>query len=178
MPYVLSDLIILSYLFFFQAEDGIRDIGVTGVQTCALPICGVELERGLGGDDGVGAVVRRGGQGVRRLALRVGQRQRPADQRDPKHDGEGGEGRAQRTRGEAPEAQACHRLITSSTIRPSARWMTRSASSAARGSWVTITIVWPSSSTASRMRVRTSLPDLESRLPVGSSASRTVGSVM
>src|SRR3712207_4168655 len=26
--------------FFFQAEDGIRDIGVTGVQTCALPIFG------------------------------------------------------------------------------------------------------------------------------------------
>src|SRR3712207_7126706 len=26
------------YVFFFQAEDGIRDIGVTGVQTCALPI--------------------------------------------------------------------------------------------------------------------------------------------
>src|SRR3712207_7080618 len=24
--------------FLFQAEDGIRDIGVTGVQTCALPI--------------------------------------------------------------------------------------------------------------------------------------------
>src|SRR3712207_7336501 len=29
----------MSYVFFFfQAEDGIRDIGVTGVQTCALPI--------------------------------------------------------------------------------------------------------------------------------------------
>ena len=27
------------FFFFFQAEDGIRDIGVTGVQTCALPIC-------------------------------------------------------------------------------------------------------------------------------------------
>src|ERR1035437_6147862 len=27
-------------LFLFQAEDGIRDSGVTGVQTCALPICG------------------------------------------------------------------------------------------------------------------------------------------
>src|SRR6266566_533126 len=27
------------YLFFFQAEDGIRDYKVTGVQTCALPIC-------------------------------------------------------------------------------------------------------------------------------------------
>src|SRR5260370_25587126 len=25
--------------FFFQAEDGIRDSSVTGVQTCALPIC-------------------------------------------------------------------------------------------------------------------------------------------
>src|SRR5690606_10927101 len=28
--------------FFFQAEDGIRDFHVTGVQTCALPIFGVE----------------------------------------------------------------------------------------------------------------------------------------
>ena len=28
-------------LFFFQAEDGIRDDLVTGVQTCALPISGV-----------------------------------------------------------------------------------------------------------------------------------------
>src|SRR5476649_1582228 len=27
-----------SDIFFFQAEDGIRDHGVTGVQTCALPI--------------------------------------------------------------------------------------------------------------------------------------------
>src|SRR2546429_1522302 len=27
-------------VFFFQAEDGIRDVAVTGVQTCALPICG------------------------------------------------------------------------------------------------------------------------------------------
>src|SRR5438046_3969953 len=26
-------------VFFFQAEDGIRDWSVTGVQTCALPIC-------------------------------------------------------------------------------------------------------------------------------------------
>src|SRR3712207_7126763 len=35
-----------SYVFFFfQAEDGIRDIGVTGVQTCALPIF---PERGIG----------------------------------------------------------------------------------------------------------------------------------
>src|SRR3712207_4156082 len=30
--------ILHKFLFFFQAEDGIRDIGVTGVQTSALPI--------------------------------------------------------------------------------------------------------------------------------------------
>src|SRR5690606_39733081 len=30
--------ILFSFLFFFQAEDGIRDFHVTGVQTCALPI--------------------------------------------------------------------------------------------------------------------------------------------
>src|SRR3712207_4479505 len=35
--------------FFFQAEDGIRDIGVTGVQTCALPIFMPKIEV----DDGV-----------------------------------------------------------------------------------------------------------------------------
>src|SRR5690349_24579711 len=44
--------------FFFQAEDGIRDLYVTGVQTCALPICrprpplhavdGPEITRGVG----------------------------------------------------------------------------------------------------------------------------------
>src|SRR2546429_804697 len=28
----------LQTFFFFQAEDGIRDVAVTGVQTCALPI--------------------------------------------------------------------------------------------------------------------------------------------
>src|SRR2546429_3698322 len=31
---------VVIYFFFFQAEDGIRDVAVTGVQTCALPICG------------------------------------------------------------------------------------------------------------------------------------------
>src|SRR2546430_8934145 len=32
-------LVFLHFFFFFQAEDGIRDLTVTGVQTCALPIC-------------------------------------------------------------------------------------------------------------------------------------------
>src|SRR5258708_8695771 len=31
------------FFFFFQAEDGIRDDLVTGVQTCALPICDLSL---------------------------------------------------------------------------------------------------------------------------------------
>src|SRR5207249_11337043 len=51
------------FVFFFQAEDGIRDRNVTGVQTCALPISfeglykqsGGEInhksERGLSGDE-------------------------------------------------------------------------------------------------------------------------------
>src|SRR2546427_9484822 len=32
------------FFFFFQAEDGIRDLTVTGVQTCALPISGIQNE--------------------------------------------------------------------------------------------------------------------------------------
>src|SRR2546429_5615192 len=37
---VLSDVVDSAavWFFFFQAEDGIRDVAVTGVQTCALPI--------------------------------------------------------------------------------------------------------------------------------------------
>src|SRR2546430_11263914 len=42
-------------IFFFQAEDGIRDLTVTGVQTCALPIYG-DADR-VGGMDGRGGYV-------------------------------------------------------------------------------------------------------------------------
>src|SRR5699024_8540078 len=37
----------LTCIFFFQAEDGIRDRNVTGVQTCALPISNRAIEKGL-----------------------------------------------------------------------------------------------------------------------------------
>src|SRR5207237_9148275 len=37
-----SLLSVCCYFFFFQAEDGIRDSSVTGVQTCALPISAVD----------------------------------------------------------------------------------------------------------------------------------------
>src|SRR5688500_19352168 len=38
------------YFFFFQAEDGIRDYKVTGVQTCALPISPEPLAHGVAGE--------------------------------------------------------------------------------------------------------------------------------
>src|SRR5688500_19589587 len=41
-------LLLLSF-FFFQAEDGIRDYKVTGVQTCALPISAIAVVLALGG---------------------------------------------------------------------------------------------------------------------------------
>src|ERR1022692_2165335 len=40
---VLNLSLLLFFFFFFQAEDGIRDYKVTGVQTCALPIWVGEL---------------------------------------------------------------------------------------------------------------------------------------
>src|SRR5258706_3833429 len=48
------------FFFFFQAEDGIRDWSVTGVQTCALPISagvaqGDRVDRAGGCDPGVAA---------------------------------------------------------------------------------------------------------------------------
>src|SRR5688572_32283185 len=41
------------FFFFFQAEDGIRDLTVTGVQTCALPI---SEKMAAPGDAGAGVV--------------------------------------------------------------------------------------------------------------------------
>src|SRR5256885_16602787 len=42
--------------FFFQAEDGIRDYKVTGVQTCALPICAVFLRDTTGAGPALAAI--------------------------------------------------------------------------------------------------------------------------
>src|SRR5256884_8119807 len=47
------------FFFFFQAEDGIRDVAVTGVQTCALPIC---VEAVASAPSGIGRR-RRAGRG-------------------------------------------------------------------------------------------------------------------
>src|SRR5215203_1112079 len=47
------------FFFFFQAEDGIRDIGVTGVQTCALPIYGPGTGISLARDAVMAAPIRK-----------------------------------------------------------------------------------------------------------------------
>src|SRR2546430_7584334 len=63
--------------FFFQAEDGIRDLTVTGVQTCALPIFG-EAERPTAADAAVRLQIRTGDELLRRrrwaFRLRRGRR--------------------------------------------------------------------------------------------------------
>src|SRR5205085_3185994 len=45
-------IIFFFFFFFFQAEDGIRDLTVTGVQTCALPICSCPTAAKIASDRG------------------------------------------------------------------------------------------------------------------------------
>src|SRR5256885_5138210 len=55
--YDSKNALVRYYVFFFQAEDGIRDYKVTGVQTCALPIFLRRRRSMVGGGEaaGVGA---------------------------------------------------------------------------------------------------------------------------
>src|SRR5207245_3892023 len=53
--------------FFFQAEDGIRDATVTGVQTCALPISTHDAATAGGVHPAVARIVPLGCQGSRRV---------------------------------------------------------------------------------------------------------------
>src|SRR2546427_1791820 len=58
--------------FFFQAEDGIRDLTVTGVQTCALPISALlQVLLGAGGDSRVDLPSPRGSLGDPSLQIAV-----------------------------------------------------------------------------------------------------------
>src|SRR5205807_5690740 len=66
--------------FFFQAEDGIRDYKVTGVQTCALPISGTRARAPcpIGRPDRpAGGAPRRQAPGVGNRALLGARRWRP-----------------------------------------------------------------------------------------------------
>src|SRR5256885_8073922 len=55
---VFQHYILCVYFFFFQAEDGIRDYKVTGVQTCALPIW--QFDIATGGGIGCASAVQHG----------------------------------------------------------------------------------------------------------------------
>src|SRR5438309_11161324 len=59
-------------IFFFQAEDGIRDGTVTGVQTCALPIYLLIRERAQGQNRGVRSADPWRGSNIRSEERRVG----------------------------------------------------------------------------------------------------------
>mgnify|MGYP007026261227 CR=1 FL=1 len=52
--YVTNSVSVVTVFFFFQAEDGIRDYDVTGVQTCALPIYYNALVEQFGKKDFIG----------------------------------------------------------------------------------------------------------------------------
>src|SRR6266508_6151140 len=81
------------FFFFFQAEDGIRDGHVTGVQTCALPILGLYLLARATGNLAAGGTLRLTGLvaanevvvaaktagRIRELAVREGSWVRPGD---------------------------------------------------------------------------------------------------
>src|SRR5256885_5090835 len=86
------------FFFFFQAEDGIRDYKVTGVQTCALPICS-------------GAEVRPETSTVQVVVRPAGSRHDVSiEQRDEVRGGEGGSGRV--GDGDADRAQvACVEIV-------------------------------------------------------------------
>src|SRR5256885_5445932 len=60
------------FFFFFQAEDGIRDYKVTGVQTCALPIsCALEMRPSMTTAWPIHAVTRRSSRGRSEIAIQL-----------------------------------------------------------------------------------------------------------
>src|SRR5262249_59564814 len=61
-----ADRVVTLFFFFFQAEDGIRDWSVTGVQTCALPIFvpGVLQTGSTRRFEGAVAVITGGSKGI------------------------------------------------------------------------------------------------------------------
>src|SRR3712207_3753669 len=84
--------------FFFQAEDGIRDIGVTGVQTCALPISRVAGAAAAGRRAGAGARPRGHARGAHPAAGARGDRLGVAPLRSGRCPPPGAAGRGERRR--------------------------------------------------------------------------------
>src|SRR2546425_12494246 len=107
---------IVIFFFFFQAEDGIRDKLVTGVQTCALPIFaerirGQHSRAGLRATQGADGQLRQGGRNhVRVLAVLQEARAR---RKQPRRGGGGGRrGQARRV---PVRREPLHRLLGASS---------------------------------------------------------------
>ena len=143
------------------------------------------LERGLARDHGVRALYDLVEDRVERLLDRVREHVGAADHRDAQHDRDRGQSGSQLASEQALKREHDHAVVIASiaarisgcvergsslTILPSARKSMRSAIAAARGSCVTITVVWPYSSTECLKQVE----DLAARLRV-EVAGRLVG---
>ena len=130
-------------------EHVLGDLGLAGLRP---------LDELLARDDRVGLLVRAREDRVERLVDRVGEDERAADHRDAEDDRDRRQRRAELACEQAAECDAPHRSATSLrtsrisaweerpsslTMMPSARKSTRSAIVAARGSWVTMTVVCP-----------------------------------
>src|SRR5207249_11571553 len=104
----------LFFFFFFQAEDGIRDRNVTGVQTCALPIS----RRSRARDRALRDAERRNGRAAY-LFGRHGPFRRQL-RRDAAEDGPLRVGRERRRRLPAPQRRALEHHLRESKRRPTA----------------------------------------------------------
>src|SRR5438105_1639864 len=106
---LLMFMFFLCLFFFFQAEDGIRDPLVTGVQTCALPICLRAARRAgdrAGEERPVGGLAPGAAAGPRAARAHAG----PVRRR-PRRPGGGAQGRALR------DAYALHRAPRATRVR-------------------------------------------------------------
>src|SRR5688572_32194871 len=95
--------------FFFQAEDGIRDLTVTGVQTCALPICPGRIHAGQEPlQIGRRRIVARGRPARRRpLAVTAA----PPRENGAGREGESGRGHERRSEEHTSELQSQSNLV-------------------------------------------------------------------
>src|SRR5256885_2746294 len=131
MIYMLETVrtVIDSFFFFFQAEDGIRDYKVTGVQTCALPICREPGPRRPGGGRGQLGRVRFGIAGQLGGTGR-GQRERARPQRvegGAEIDGQGRAASVLAHRPGAPAASASAAAASSAAAPPARRTAARTS---------------------------------------------------
>ena len=170
-----------------------RDLGRPATASIRPRAASASMPR-LGGaaDDDVGAGVDLGEEVVEVGPQGVAEHERAGEEGDAEDDGDGRADQAAAVGPQLLEGERQHgstsrvsldavedgrrrrvvQVVDDPAVGEEHAW---SAYEAATGSWVTITMVWPSSSTARRRKPRISAPLRESRLPVGSSAKTMSG---